>query len=410
MALLPLILVSSVAAAAAGADGDASGSQKSGTCKYSLNPRTILNVESDKPFPPSFGSCALIGSGGALKGKGLGPEIDSYDTVVRINRVPGKPFQADLGKKTDIYYSNTATDTYPAGETGEWVTVAVKHNPVGLKLWCQYGHKIMIKRMCPFASTILTRSTKWGTDKIMDFEIAKFFQTPFPVAHTSDVLELFFWNANAIGHYYTSGGLKAFFTVAPFCDTITLYGFSGSGNFDGHLIDSVHNFGNEHAWLHRLAEGDVRDEDFELRRADDFVKKDGYDEELLNRSVPFIDALKDYCSCMGKNHLIRFLPPDYQGAKKMAADVDDAVDAAIERVQWGSSAPTHVHDLEIVRSTSGLVFCFVAAGIAFAAGFMLRRTYSCRTVTAEIACGDEGTADSGLIERDAFVEESATAE
>mmetsp|Transcript_109490 Transcript_109490/g.308913 ORF Transcript_109490/g.308913 Transcript_109490/m.308913 type:complete len:405 (-) Transcript_109490:80-1294(-) len=404
MALLPLILVSSVAAAAAGADGDASGSQKSGTCKYSLNPRTILNVESDKPFPPSFGSCALIGSGGALKGKGLGPEIDSYDTVVRINRVPGKPFQADLGKKTDIYYSNTATDTYPAGETGEWVTVAEKHNAIGLKLWCQYGHKIMIKGNCPFSSTILTRSTKWGTDKIMGFNINKYFQTPFPVAHTADVLEVFFWNANAIGDYYTSGGLKAFFTVAPFCEKITLYGFSGSGNFDGHLIDSVHNFGNEHIWLHRLAEGDVRDEDFKIKHAAGFIKKDGYDEVLLNRTVPFISGLKDYFKCMGENHLIDILPSDYQGAK------ETRVDDAIEKVQWGPPEHKLEEDLANVEPITGLVFCFAASGVAFAVGFMLRRTLSRRADNVEFVCSDDGAAESGLIERDALAEESATVE
>ena len=51
-----------------------------------------------------------------------------------------------------------------------------------------------------------------------------------------------------------SGGLKAFFTFVLLCDTLSLFGFGGSGTIDGHKL-SGHAFDEEHSFLAKVARG-----------------------------------------------------------------------------------------------------------------------------------------------------------
>lgn len=53
--------------------------------------------------------CIIIGNGGILSNKSLGPKIDEYDVVVRLNEAPVSGFEKDVGSKT------TMRITYPEG-------------------------------------------------------------------------------------------------------------------------------------------------------------------------------------------------------------------------------------------------------------------------------------------------------
>uniref|UniRef100_UPI00398F38F5 lactosylceramide alpha-2,3-sialyltransferase isoform X1 n=2 Tax=Pristiophorus japonicus TaxID=55135 RepID=UPI00398F38F5 len=53
--------------------------------------------------------CIVLGSGGILRGLGLGPYLDKFDVVIRLNNAPIQGFTRDVGNKTTIRMS------YPEG-------------------------------------------------------------------------------------------------------------------------------------------------------------------------------------------------------------------------------------------------------------------------------------------------------
>lgn len=46
--------------------------------------------------------CVVVGSGGILHGKNLGPHIDQYDIIIRMNNAPVHGFERDAGSRTTI--------------------------------------------------------------------------------------------------------------------------------------------------------------------------------------------------------------------------------------------------------------------------------------------------------------------
>uniref|UniRef100_A0A1A8Q721 Lactosylceramide alpha-2,3-sialyltransferase n=1 Tax=Nothobranchius pienaari TaxID=704102 RepID=A0A1A8Q721_9TELE len=77
--------------------------------------------------------CVVVGNGGILKGLELGPLIDRFDTIIRLNSGPLGDFSADVGNQTSIRMS------YPEGTPLRWadmdprvVFVAVAYKEVDL--------------------------------------------------------------------------------------------------------------------------------------------------------------------------------------------------------------------------------------------------------------------------------------
>uniref|UniRef100_A0A3B1JWX9 CMP-N-acetylneuraminate-beta-1,4-galactoside alpha-2,3-sialyltransferase n=1 Tax=Astyanax mexicanus TaxID=7994 RepID=A0A3B1JWX9_ASTMX len=75
---------------------------------------TILTTTKKYGLSPELDSmsckrCIIVGNGGILANKSLGPRIDEYDVVVRLNEAPVKGYTKDVGTKT------TMRITYPEG-------------------------------------------------------------------------------------------------------------------------------------------------------------------------------------------------------------------------------------------------------------------------------------------------------
>jgi hypothetical protein len=346
-------------------------------------------------FPSSLGSCALVGSGGVLKGKGIGGLIDMHDTVIRVNRVPSEAYFSDLGSKTDVFYSNSATDTYPSGELGVWITKMRKGLSVGEKLYCPFK-PTAFPGNCPFAHFVVARSTKYGSDRIgdridMPFRIPDYLQPPFDVSHPSLALETFYWNSAPMQGYYTSGGLKAFFTVAPMCDSITLYGFAGSGNVDNHTIDTVHSFDTEHEWLHRIAAGDARDSDFRTVDAREWLFQNGLEDSVMEELPSVIKGLQDRLRCMGERGKIRIDGWTSPASEELQELVDQgAQELAESRADAGVARSPALPVPDTAWSAAG-----VALALLVAAVFGRRRRQAADAAASH--SDSEGTTSSSLI-------------
>lgn len=53
-----------------------------------------------------FGSCALVGNSGALRGATWGPAIDTHQAVLRLNQAPVSGYQSIVGAKTTFRILN----------------------------------------------------------------------------------------------------------------------------------------------------------------------------------------------------------------------------------------------------------------------------------------------------------------
>ncbi|KAL0964638.1 hypothetical protein UPYG_G00326870 [Umbra pygmaea] len=53
--------------------------------------------------------CVVVASGGVLHGKRMGPHIDQYDVIIRLNNAPVSGFERDAGSRTTVRL------TYPEG-------------------------------------------------------------------------------------------------------------------------------------------------------------------------------------------------------------------------------------------------------------------------------------------------------
>ncbi|XP_019725358.1 lactosylceramide alpha-2,3-sialyltransferase isoform X1 [Hippocampus comes] len=68
-----------------------------------------------KTGPDTCRRCVVIGNGGILKGLELGPFIDRFDTIIRLNSGPLGEFSVDVGNRTSLRIS------YPEGTPTHWL-------------------------------------------------------------------------------------------------------------------------------------------------------------------------------------------------------------------------------------------------------------------------------------------------
>lgn len=191
--------------------------------------------------PEEFPDCALVSSADNLRGRALGADIDAHSIVIRINRLPTEAFREDFGNRTDILWAN-----HWEADTGHVTLLGppkadCKHELSHPKCFasrdCHGGGE-----GCPTMAVVSERQSihkRWRHAPVPTF-------TMIPKVMKA-VMSLKYCYARP------SAGFWAFVTFLPTCRKMTLYGFSGTGTADGHVMFSKHSFDAEHGLYRQLA-------------------------------------------------------------------------------------------------------------------------------------------------------------
>mmetsp|Transcript_81683 Transcript_81683/g.229946 ORF Transcript_81683/g.229946 Transcript_81683/m.229946 type:complete len:318 (-) Transcript_81683:93-1046(-) len=212
---------------------------------------------SDAALPNCFERCALVGSSAALKGRGLGGEIDSHDTVIRVNRIPTEHFVLDFGSRTDVLFSGPRADGKDMFDKR-----VVRYRTFGGQVEnCSFGAE-----RCGFTSMVfkgadfVEYNRTWNQVWPKSEPGWKPRTSTFALGYQSDLVNIFaFKLLNRSKPSRPSNGLHAFLTFGLMCKQMNLYGFAGQGTADGHRLDfNVHNLTREHELMRRVINGQAR--------------------------------------------------------------------------------------------------------------------------------------------------------
>ena len=175
-------------------------------------------------FSAGFHSCALIGSGATLQGKGLGHAIDSFDTVIRVNRLPTQSLSLDLGHKVTILFASR--EAVKVNSTHIFYTETEGHGAKP-KHVCQRGFNG--SPACQFKFLVIRDDTmNLGDDALGP--------TVMPEILTQQFLPEVSEATRRIISDQPTTGFHAFLTMAHACDSMRLFGFGpDNATIDGHM-------------------------------------------------------------------------------------------------------------------------------------------------------------------------------
>lgn len=213
----------------------------------------VVHVEVGEEFPERFGRCALVGSSAAMRSKGHGADIDRHDTVVRVNRLPAPEFASDFGTRTDVLFAGPVSDKRPVyTKLGFWYRLFG-----GDMRLCFF--KPRRGGRCPFKTLILKGSDfpEYGQAWAERYPVEQPGWRPrasvFPVAYQTDEVNSFAYRL--MGGSRPTNGFQAFVLFALMCESLSVYGFSGSGTADNHKFSKKHNLSTEHEFYARIISG-----------------------------------------------------------------------------------------------------------------------------------------------------------
>jgi len=186
----------------------------------------------------NFHRCALVGGGSVLSDAKHGPDIDSHDIVIRVNRLPTPATEADVGNRTDIFLVNhfAMGNGLIQRNGGSYVDSTVDNDlkEIGLFLFKPLNATFGRSRV----------HERWFTDEI-----------------SVGLVQDHIWElARSLSPKLPTTGFLGFLTFAPICRSLTLFGFGGKGNLDGHESEKLHGYTEEHKLIAHLITGTLPDE------------------------------------------------------------------------------------------------------------------------------------------------------
>ena len=214
------------------------------------------------PLLAASGQCAIVGSGAALAGRSLGHAIDSHDVVIRVNRLNNGMSAADLGARTDVWFSKMSRISKRAREL--YLDVIGLGGKTILRPPCRLAGPAP-SATCPFKAFVFRGGSKTREgQQMMDRRRALLngssyrHNLGFPIGQESGAVfkaaeRLVSLSARPASCTREAGpeatmGFHAILTFASHCRHISLFGFTGNSTFDGHAIVN-HNLDREHDLL-----------------------------------------------------------------------------------------------------------------------------------------------------------------
>ncbi|KAG3273555.1 ST3 beta-galactoside alpha-2,3-sialyltransferase 1, transcript variant X1 [Ictidomys tridecemlineatus] len=157
--------------------------------------------------------CAVVGNSGNLKESSYGPEIDSHDFVLRMNKAPTAGFEADVGSKTTHHL------VYPESfrELAENVSMVLVPFKITDLQWV-----VSAKTTGTISHTYVPVPSKIKVkqDKIL-------------VYHPAFIKYVFDSWLQGHGRYPSTGILSVIFSM-HICDEVDLYGFGADSKGNWH--------------------------------------------------------------------------------------------------------------------------------------------------------------------------------
>jgi len=218
-----------------------------------------------------FDSCALVGTSADLLGRAHGAEIDSHDTVIRVNRLPSPDFFADFGTRTDVYFAEPGMRML--GKVSYSTTFLGGADFNGSPSWCSFrsggleGNLSVLKLNtsdgvpCPAASIVFKGTDSEGYNLTWEERFPEeapgwnLTASEIPLWHQSSRINGAVRLFPGLMNFEPTSGFQALMTFGPICSSLTLYGFTGGSTGDNHNVSSQHDLSLEHFWLRRLEQG-----------------------------------------------------------------------------------------------------------------------------------------------------------
>ncbi|KAI8492800.1 hypothetical protein Bbelb_293970 [Branchiostoma belcheri] len=185
----------------------------------------VFGFHGDRQRKPCV-RCAVVGTGGVLRGSNKGEEIDAHDYVFRVNHaVMDKPFDKDVGKKLSFYIF------YPESHSRQNKLVASAH---ALQIYI------------PFKTTDLPYITQWLYNRTLPKCGVPWCESPLnanvnrtttKVVHPDFIRYVFVnYMDTSLSLRPTTGAMTVFLAI-QLCDVVNIYGFGYDPRFNEHYYD-----------------------------------------------------------------------------------------------------------------------------------------------------------------------------
>jgi len=159
-----------------------------------------LQSANRRPAPLKYASCAVVGSGGGLRGSGDGADIDAHEAVLRFNSaVLGPEFAHDVGNRTTLWVaSHSPWRQHIFGSSPPAEAVLYCFNP-----WLGKCHADVLSLRPPFPPALMINPALVSLTMRLQNRFAR---------HTAHSIR-------------PSTGLVGVVLALAMCDEVTLFGF-----------------------------------------------------------------------------------------------------------------------------------------------------------------------------------------